>query len=174
MLEALQNRPLCSAVWASHGDVVSIPIDLNDTVRKAISLAAGNGWGCFRPIIDLASELPLVLGNRVQIQKVLDNLLLNAAEAMREAGAPESAIAITTKLTPNAKQAQVTIRDYGPGLSAEMAARIFEPFFTTKDTGIGLGLAISRTLIEAHGGNLWSDTEAGPGSTFHFTLPLNL
>jgi signal transduction histidine kinase len=70
--------------------------------------------------------------------------------------------------------AQVTVQDSGPGLDVETAHRIFAPFFTTKPTGVGLGLAISRALIEAHDGQLWADNEAGPGATFHFVLPFAL
>jgi signal transduction histidine kinase len=70
------------------------------------------------------------------------------------------------------KMIQVTVQDSGAGLDAETAHRIFDPFFTTKPDGLGLGLAISRSLIEAHGGQLWADIKAGPGATFHFVLPV--
>ncbi len=160
-----------------HGDTVSLPMDLNDAVREAISLAEEGGYGGYdglRLVLDLDSRLPLVLGNRIQIQKVVDNLLHNGIDAMREAGVTHPAIGIRVRHLAERRLAQVTVRDEGPGLAAEAGSRAFEPFFTTKANGIGLGLAISRDLIEAHGGELWSDPTASPGATFHFTLPVAL
>lgn len=155
-----------------NGDTVSTPMDINEAVREAIAMADGNGYGQFQAAVELANDLPPVLGNRVQIQKVLDNLLHNAIDAMREAGMPDARMVIGLRTAGTGDRAQVTIRDSGPGLEAENNSRVFEPFFTTKPKGIGLGLAISRTLIEAHGGKLWA--EPGPGATFHFTLPFAL
>lgn len=155
-----------------HGDTVSLPMDLNDTVRETIAMAEEGGYGGLRTVLDLEGGLPPVLGNRIQIQKVLDNLLHNGIEAMRESGQANPAISIRVQTLAGQRQAQVTVRDNGPGLDAEMAKRIFEPFFTTKANGIGLGLAISRALIEAHGGLLWVDRDSAPGAAFHFTLPL--
>jgi signal transduction histidine kinase len=123
-------------------------------------------------VLQLQPNLPPVLANRLQIEKVLVNLLRNSVEAMRNAGVPKSAITITVRTNAAGTMAQVTVQDCGPGLNADLVHRIFDPFFTTKPTGIGLGLAISRSLIEAHGGQLWADLDAGPGATFHFTLPL--
>lgn len=155
-----------------HGDIVSIPMNLADTIKEAVTQAKGEGWGGFLPALDLERGLPLVLGNHVQVQKVLDNLLRNAAEAMDGNGTPDAAIAIEAKVQKEGALVQVTVRDSGPGLPTEMADRVFEPFFTTKARGIGLGLAISRTLIEAHGGRLWAEFHGGPGAIFHFTLPV--
>lgn len=92
---------------------------------------------------------------------------------MRTTGAPISAITITVKTMTENNMAKVTIRDNGPGLDAEAAQHIFDPFYTTKSDGIGLGLAISRSLIEAHGGRLWVDAKAKIGATFHFVLPFS-
>ena len=90
---------------------------------------------------------------------------------MRDASLPLAAITITVRTAAQRNMAQVTVQDAGPGLDSANVDRIFDPFFTTKTKGIGLGLAISRALIEGHGGQLWVDTEAGPGATFHFTVP---
>ncbi|SPE20776.1 PAS/PAC sensor signal transduction histidine kinase (fragment) [Burkholderiales bacterium] len=149
----------------------SEPVDLNGVVRDAIAIAEESGYGGFRPIVDLQRDLRPVLANRLQIQKVLLNLLHNGVEAMRLARVPTPAVTIKVQTMTDRDMAQVTVQDSGPGIDAKMAQRIFEPFFTTKSDGIGLGLAISRALVEAHGGQLWADLDAGPGATFHFTLP---
>ncbi|MBX3677021.1 MAG: PAS domain S-box protein [Rhodocyclaceae bacterium] len=153
------------------GDATPEPVDLNEVVREAVDIAEENGYGGFRAVVDLESGLRPVLANRRQLQKVLIILLHNGVEAMRGAGMPTNAITIRVCTLAERGMALVTVTDSGKGLDAETAHRIFEPFFTTKPHGIGLGLAISRTLIEAHGGQLWADMEAGPGATFHFTLP---
>lgn len=154
------------------GETVFAAMDLNELVREAVAFAAMNGQGGFRPVLELDPDLPPVLGSRLQVQKVLINLLRNGVEAMEEAGVVAPALTVTVHANPDRTMAQVTVRDTGPGIGAEIAARLFEPFFTTKAQGIGLGLAISRSLIEAHGGQLWAASNEGPGATFHFTLPL--
>ncbi len=153
------------------GEALMEPVDLNGVVGEALAIAEESGYGGFRPVVELERDLPPVLANRLQIQKVMVNLLHNGVEAMHQAGVPTATITITVRTTAGKGMAQVTVKDSGPGLDAEMAHRIFEPFFTTKSAGIGLGLAISRALIEAHGGQLWADPDTGPGATFHFTLP---
>jgi len=149
----------------------SEPVDLNAVVREAIAIAGESGYSGFRPVVELESGLPPVLANRLQIQKVLLNLVHNGVEAMRLTGAPTAAVTIKVQTMTGKDMAQVTVQDSGPGLDPNTARRVFEPFFTTKTEGIGLGLAISRALVEAHGGQLWADRNAGPGATFHFTLP---
>jgi len=153
------------------GEAASRPVDLNEVVREALDIATEGGYGGFRPILELESGLPPVLVNRLQLQKIVVNLLDNSVDAMRTAGVPAEAITITVQTVAGENMAQVTVQDSGPGLDAKTAHRIFEPFFTTKSAGIGLGLAISRALIEVHGGRLWADMKTGPGATFHFTLP---
>jgi C4-dicarboxylate-specific signal transduction histidine kinase len=112
-----------------------------------------------------------VLANRLQLEKVVLNLLNNGVDAMRGAGISTAAISITVRTAEAGKMAQVTVHDSGPGLDAETAKRIFQPFFTTKSEGIGLGLSISRALVESHGGSLWLDLGDNTGATFHFTVP---
>jgi PAS domain S-box-containing protein len=153
------------------GEATLEPIDLNDLVQEANAISAESGTGKLRPVLELDPGLPPVLANRLQVQKVLLNLLLNSSEAMAECAAPTAAAAIKVKTAAVANMAQVTVQDSGPGLDAQKADRIFDPFFSTKPHGMGLGLAISRALIEAHGGQLWTDREGAPGATFHFTLP---
>jgi PAS domain S-box-containing protein len=154
-----------------RGELASEPMDLNGIVSDAFAIAQSIGYGGFNPRFELEPGLPPVLGNRIQVQKVLVNLVRNGVEAMREAGMPDGTITVTAGRMEGANKVRVTVQDEGPGLDAETAKRIFEPFFTTKLGGVGLGLAISRSLIEANGGELWLDTDAKAGATFHFTLP---
>lgn len=115
----------------------------------------------FSPAVDL------VLADRVQVQQVVINLLRNAIEAMDETGRRE----LTVGIDPGEDgMAVVSVADTGPGISPEIAARLFQPFVTTKIEGMGVGLSISRTIIEAHGGRLWVDETPGGGATFRFTL----
>jgi signal transduction histidine kinase len=145
-------------------------VDLNDAAHRALAIIEADGYG-FRTTLELAAELKPVVANRLQVEKVMVNLLRNSLEAMRNAGVSGKHIAIRT--AADGSVAHVTIRDNGPGLNRETASQIFEPFFTTKPTGLGMGLTISRTLIEAHGGKLWSEIKPAPGATFHFTLPFS-
>lgn len=153
------------------GETTLEPVDLNGVVRDAITLSTESGCGGYRAIVELEPDMQPVLANRLQLKKVLVNLLRNGVEAMRSAEVPAGAMMIKVRALAGSNMAQVTVQDAGPGLDAKIAARIFEPFITTKPEGIGLGLAISRALIESHGGQLWVEPEAGPGATFHFTLP---
>jgi PAS domain S-box-containing protein len=144
-------------------------IDLNALARETLRAAHGEGLLAFDSILEPLPGLPMIRGNRLQIQKVLANLIRNGLEAMRDAGVGTPTVTIRTSMKGN--KAMVTVQDNGPGFHAETAQRIFEPFFTTKSRGTGMGLAISRELIEAGGGLLWADPESAPGATFHFTLP---
>jgi signal transduction histidine kinase len=118
----------------------------------------------------LSDSLPKVMVERVGLQQVLMNLMLNAIEAMKEMGAPGK-LTITTRLDENG-QLLASITDTGIGLPPEHAEHIFNPFFTSKPQGTGMGLPISRSIIELHGGRLWATAQYGPGATFQFTLPL--
>lgn len=157
--------------FLQKGDLVKTRLNINEVVKEALNIAKNNGYGAFNPKLQLDPNIPLVIGNRIQIQKVLVNLLRNAVEAMRSTKVPSSPISITVRTNPEVNMAHVTVQDNGPGLDREAASRVFEPFFTTKPTGIGMGLAISRALIEANGGQLWLDPDTSNGATFHFTIP---
>jgi len=120
--------------------------------------------------IDLAPDLPRVAGDQVQLQQVLINLIMNAVEAMRlSAERPRKLLIRSAKSTDGVL---VQVQDSGPGIEPRLADRIFEPFFTTKAEGIGMGLAISRSIIESHGGRL-SIAAGSHGAVFQFTLPIN-
>ena len=110
----------------------------------------------------------LVLADKVQIQQVILNLIRNAIDAMMTS--PRRSLRITTDAGDDAGLARVTVADTGPGLSAEVAGRLFQPFVSTKAQGMGVGLSISRTIVEAHGGRIWVETNGDGGATFHFTL----
>ncbi len=157
--------------FLQEGELITERFDLNHTVQEALNITKGDGFNTFQPILILDPNLPAVLANRIQIQKVLVNLLRNAVEAMRSENIAHSSITVTVKTHKDLSMGHVTIQDCGPGVSQELVKRIFEPFFTTKPTGIGMGLAISRALIEANGGQLWLDPNSKNGAIFHFTLP---
>ncbi|WP_119419148.1 sensor histidine kinase [Desertibaculum subflavum] len=146
------------------------PEDLNQTVEEASALAlVGAKQRQIKFNLDPAPDLPPALIDRVQIQQVVLNLVRNAMEAMEEVTHRE--LTVSTALgTPG--WARVIVRDTGLGLSDGIREKLFQPFATTKATGMGLGLSICRSIIEAHGGVLEAGGEPGPGATFFFTVPL--
>ncbi len=145
--------------------------DLNQEILDVLNAAKSDHKLNFEPDCNLDDQLPLVLANRSHVRKVLTNLLNNGIEAMQEANVPLPSITFTVCTKNDESVAQVTIRDNGPGIRKEDFHRLFDPFFTTKATGIGMGLAISRSLMEENGGQLWVDPHEGPGAVFHLTLP---
>jgi C4-dicarboxylate-specific signal transduction histidine kinase len=118
---------------------------------------------------DLKEALPLVLADRVQLQQVLLNLVVNGIEAMTEVTERPRKLVVQSQIEESG-ELMVTVRDSGTGLSSE-ADRIFTPFFTTKTHGMGMGLPISRSLVEGHGGRLWATPNSPHGAVFSFTLP---
>jgi signal transduction histidine kinase len=156
---------------AKRREVVASRFDLNQLVDETISLV--------RPVailrkINLVFErdvsIPEIFGDRIQLQQVLLNLLLNAKQAINDAKPERSRI--TVRLGWLDGQVEVAVADCGTGIPAEQLNRIFEPFFTTKPNGLGLGLPISRTIVEAHGGQIRAENNANGGATFSFTLPV--
>ena len=115
---------------------------------------------------DLAADLPRISADRVQLQQVFMNLMLNGIEAMEDSGGE-----LTVKSELQDGQLQFSVSDTGMGLPKEEMDQIFSAFFTTKPQGSGMGLSISRSIVESHGGQLWASANNGPGATFHFTLP---
>lgn len=157
----------------SMNEFSSEAFDLNKEILDILGTAKSEHELQFHSILQLKEGLPLIRANRTHVQRVLLNLLHNGIEAMQEVGVPLPSITVTVRtIKEDAGIAQVTIQDNGPGVKKEDFQRMFEPFFTTKTRGIGMGLAISRSLIEANGGQLWIDPQETPGATFHFTLPL--
>jgi PAS domain S-box-containing protein len=146
-------------------------LDLNETIREVLALVGDEAKK--RNVIirtQFADDLSPVSGDRVQLQQVLLNLVMNGIEAMSSVGDRARELVITTrKMEPD--QVQVTVEDSGTGLDPDTTDKIFNPFFTTKPGGMGMGLSISRSILQAHGGRLWATANEGPGTSFHFTLP---
>lgn len=157
---------------------VSTPafVDVNILVRDVIALTKS----CFYPamkrdvetplLTDLAPQLPPISVDPIQIEQVLVNLIRNAIEATQEA---RSSAPVTIRTMRISNAVQISVSDGGIGVASESTRDLFEPFFTTKPEGIGLGLSISRSIIENHGGRLWVEPNADQGATFSFTLPLD-
>jgi signal transduction histidine kinase len=143
-------------------------VNLKDIIREMTALLRKEA---VRHSIKIHSELdedmPNVLADRVQLQQVFMNLMLNAIEAMNDIGGK---LTISSRLASE-DQVMVSIGDTGVGLPAENTGRIFDAFHTTKPQGTGMGLAITRSIVEAHGGRVWATANLEAGATFHFTLP---
>jgi signal transduction histidine kinase len=139
-------------------------------IREIITLTRVNLQGITLQT-KLMDELPCVSADRVQLHQVLLNLMANATDAMKSVADRPRVLRIQTKISGE-HAVLTTIRDSGVGLDPEHIEQLFEPFYTTKATGFGMGLSISRSIIEAHGGRLWAEPNKGPGATFLFTLPV--
>jgi PAS domain S-box-containing protein len=146
-------------------------LNINETIQDVIALTITElNRNEIRLQIELASGLPPVLGDRVQLQQVILNLILNGKDAMNAEGwQPRELLLTTERVKPEG--VMVAVRDTGAGIDPRYCDRIFDPFFTTKSEGMGLGLSISRTIIESHGGRLWATPNEGKGATIRFTLP---
>ena len=144
-------------------------LKVNEIIREVLTLT-GNELvrGRTSAQTELEADIPAVLGDRVQLQQVLVNLIMNAIEAMSNTDRPRNVLIRSAK---HPMGVLVQVQDSGKGLDPATADRIFEPFFTTKPQGIGMGLSISRSIVEAHGGNLWATAEDSCGTIFQFTLP---
>ncbi len=151
-----------------------IPVRPTDLVHEVVALTAAES-ATRRVAIrtDVPADLPLVLGDRVQLQQVLLNLVVNAMDAMSSADEPDRSLYIRSRvdMDDGCPAVTISVEDHGVGLQAEDLERLFEAFYTTKPHGMGLGLAISRSIIEAHGGRLWGESQRGPGAVFSFRLP---
>lgn len=118
----------------------------------------------------IAKDLPDILGDRVQLQPVLINVIMNACDAMTAAAQAEPLVTVRVERTPDGTGVRISITDNGQGIAADRLEQVFEPFFTTKATGMGLGLAVCRTIVTAHGGRLWAEHVEGGGTTFFLDL----
>lgn len=162
-------RDLLAFLTKGHAPLSKDLIDVNSVVRQAlVDMDEEARTDTITLKEELGSDLGVALAHRLHIEKVLGNLLRNSVEAIR---ASQDARRIITVQTALQKEfVLVTVRDTGPGFSKEQSAKILEPFYTSKDRGVGMGLPVSRALIEAHGGKLWA--ESGVGAVFRFTVPL--
>jgi signal transduction histidine kinase len=146
-------------------------VDLNEVVRDVLKLMRNDLINQNVTVdTDLAQNLPAVTGDRVELQQVLLNLVLNACEAMADCGSSEPQLLIASKLEKSAVQVSVT--DRGGGIPEKKIEQVFERFFTTKKEGMGLGLSICRTIVNAHRGEIWVTNNGEGGATFHFSLPI--
>ena len=148
------------------------PLDINDAIEDVIAIARGEMRRKGVTLrMELALDLPPVRGDRVQLQQVMLNLVMNGIEATSAVEDRPRELVVATQ-RDGADGLHVTVQDSGIGLEPRNAQRIFDAFYTTKREGMGMGLSISRTIIEAHQGRLWATSNDGPGATFHFTLPI--
>jgi len=149
------------------------PINLNDVVTNAVQIIGSDALlhACELKI-SLEAALPIVAVDPIQIQQVLINLILNAFDAMRDTPVSKRRVEIMTRENGDGA-VRISVRDYGVGISDEMRSRIFEQFFTTKPEGLGMGLAIVRSIVEEHAGTIEAENAEGEGARFHFTLPIS-
>jgi two-component system sensor kinase FixL len=146
-------------------------LDINETILEVIALTRSEAQKNRLSLqTQLSSDLPLILGDRIQLQQVILNLIINAIEAMSGVGEGPRELLLGSR-KDDSQGVLVRVRDSGPGLDPKSLDRLFTAFYTTKPQGMGMGLAISRSIIEAHGGRLWASANEGRGATFEFTLP---
>src|ERR1700730_1653553 len=158
---------------AKKTEIEKVPLEVNDVVRETISLVQ-------RELIshqvllrmESAPTLPTILGDRVQLQQVIINLVMNGIEAMQSVtDRPRELVVRSGQDEP--QELLISVTDSGVGISAENADQLFTAFFTTKSGGMGMGLSICRSIMEAHGGRLWATANVPHGAAFQFTLPVN-
>jgi signal transduction histidine kinase len=147
------------------------PINIAGVIGDVVQLVHSDGiLRNIRVEIECQDGLPSARGDRVQLQQVVLNLLVNAFDAMKDAPARERKVVVRAE-TNSADTVGISVRDHGTGLTSDKLVKIFQPFYTTKREGLGMGLPISRSIIEAHGGRLWAESNVDRGATFYFTVP---
>src|SRR6266850_378714 len=145
-------------------------LHINQTIREVIGLGQSEVQRNHVALeTQLSDDVPLVFADRIQLQQVMLNLMMNAIEAMTQVSGPRELL--ISSAVDDSKSVVVVVRDSGPGLDSKSLERLFEPFYTTKPQGMGMGLAICRSIIEAHGGRLWAIANEERGATFQFALP---
>jgi signal transduction histidine kinase len=145
-------------------------LDVNEIIRETAALLRSEAVRYSILVrTELAADLPKIIGDRVQLQQVTMNLIVNSLEAMKDVEGIRE-LAIKSQRSAN-EQLLVTVSDTGVGFPPQLAEQIFDPFFTTKPHGTGMGLRISRSIIESHGGRLWAVSSLERGATFHLNLP---
>jgi C4-dicarboxylate-specific signal transduction histidine kinase len=148
-------------------------LDINETIQEVIALARSEVQGNHVALqTQLSDELPLVLGDRIQLQQVILNLVMNGIEAMSQV-TDQSRDLLIRSCEYESDKVLVAVQDSGIGIDSQNLEKIFDTFYTTKSQGMGMGLAISRSIVENHGGQLWAVPNDGPGVTFEFALPVD-
>jgi len=147
-------------------------LDLADLVGDVAKLARPDAATRHVTLtVNLPADLPPVRGDRVHLQQVLLNLILNGMDALNQVSRENRCVTVSVRVD-GARTVEIAVSDTGQGIAAEKLAHVFDPFFTTKPDGMGMGLPISRTIVESHGGRLWAENNDGSGATFRFTLPV--
>jgi signal transduction histidine kinase len=147
------------------------PLNLNETVSEVLELTTGDALR--RHVIirtEFGNKLPLAFGDKVYLQQIMLNLIVNAMDAMVDKPESSRHLTVQTKIRGEG-DLEVVVSDSGQGIAPDKMNRIFESFFTTKKDGMGLGLSIARSIVEAHQGQIWAETNSEGGATFHFTIP---
>jgi signal transduction histidine kinase len=143
-------------------------VAINEVIGEMVGMMGGKSRENGVSIrTDLKDDLPMTVADRVQLQQVLMNLMLNGIEAMKDTGG----VLMVKSQSGEDGQIEISVNDVGPGLPLGKADQIFDAFFTTKPQGSGMGLAISKSIVESQGGRIWANGDGGRGATFHFTLP---
>jgi C4-dicarboxylate-specific signal transduction histidine kinase len=156
---------------AKKTEIEQVPLDVNDVVREVVALVQRELTSHRVSLrMELAPALPMILGDWVQLQQVMINLVMNGIEAMQSVtDRPRELVIRSRQDEPH--RVLVSVTDCGVGISAENADRLFNAFFTTKSSGMGMGLSICRSIMEGHGGRIWATANVPLGATFQFTLP---
>lgn len=158
---------------AKKSDIEKVPLDVNEVVRETIGLMQREVFSHQVSLrMELIPALPTILGDRIQLQQVIINLVMNGIEAMQSVTDRPRELLIRSR-QPDKQLVLVSVTDCGVGISVENADRLFNAFFTTKSNGMGMGLSICRSIIEAHRGRLWATANIPHGATFQFTIPVN-
>ncbi len=158
----------------SKGEVTAESVDLNESTREVMALSLGELQKSRVTVrTELAADLPLVTGDRVQIQQVVLNLLLNALDAMIGVNDRPRLLVVRTERRED-DCVCLSVRDSGVGIEPHTVDKLFEAFYTTKQDGMGMGLSVSRSIIESHHGRLWATPNDGPGATFYFSIPCRI
>jgi two-component system sensor kinase FixL len=153
-------------------DIAFVALDLAGVIREVMELVHGDATlRNVRLSFESKSNSTPASGDKVQLQQVVLNLFLNAFDAMKETSSHEREVVVRAHAN-GAGIVEISVRDHGIGFTNDQLAKIFDPFYTTKRDGLGMGLAISRSIVEAHGGRLWAENNADRGATFYFTIPL--
>jgi C4-dicarboxylate-specific signal transduction histidine kinase len=148
-------------------------LGMNDVIQEVVAITRGEVQkGGVTLYTRLPPDLPLITGDRVQLQQLMLNLIMNAIEAMSDVEDRSREIIISSQ-PGDGNEVQVTVQDSGVGLDLQRKEKLFDAFYTSKSVGMGMGLAISRSIVEHHGGRLWAISNNGPGATFIFTVPWN-
>jgi two-component system sensor kinase FixL len=158
--------------FISQGNIERQTLNLNEVIGQAVQLVAAEARNKGMTLkTELTSEMPLIAGDFIQLEQLMLNLILNGMEAIEATGMRQGELTLRT-VTAGNRQVELSVQDTGIGLSPEVEARLFEAFVTTKPDGLGMGLSIGRTIVEAHGGRIWATSNPDRGTTFHVAFPM--